>query len=441
MSVNQDNIREKIVSICRMYEGRGLNRPGRRRMAKLCDITERKSQRLMTELSNKGSISKRAIGNNKLNDDAIGGSEDEVDESQEKSIFPKNINPYDIGYDSPETESPQETIRKLRLELEEAKDRDQWFTNSAENEHRGGLFTLATSDFHYFDRGHLIETTKNLEDKSVKLINLFEPKKLVIVINGDIVTGRGIYRNQENDNILSRSDQQIAGAIFRAYEWDRKISDQCNGIYREFIVLCGNHDTNHGEPLVQYFVWGCRQVGMNMRYVGPEWIHNAASEGFHHILFEHGYGGSTFSPTGNKMVFETLRKLLGYCNRGYWGEKFIRRCCGSHTHWANIGLERAENVYFDTTGGLHRNDRTNIGANTRPTGWIAYISPPCSNDIIEPPPLIHPTRSILRLDMDDPSLEDKNRAEATRCLQGFNDLSKRLGITDYIKKTITQTEE
>ena len=114
------------------------------------------------------------------------------------------------------------------------------------------------------------------------------------------------------------------------------------------------------------------------------------------------------------------------------------RMSHGHTHWAQVGIERAEGLYFDTTGGLHRNDRVNIGMNTRPTGWICYISPPGeTNTIINPPILISPSPEAIRIDMDNPNLMNLNRAEAARCLIGFAHVAEQLGIMEHVKNRIS----
>lgn len=340
-----------------------------------------------------------------------------------KSIFPKEISPISIGYTG---EDDKDKIARLEAELSDLRKTQEWLTHSSAQEHRGGTFTLNLSDLHIFDRGFMLNVMSNLEEKTIQAMERFKPQRFIGVLNGDIIPGTGIYRNQQLENVLPRADQQVAAGAYRFLEFDRLIANNFDGP-REWIVIEGNHDRSHGEPIIMKFVMAIRQFDVPARFAGTECVVNVADGGFYNILFEHGYGNSAFGPTSNKMILETYRKVIGYYGRGYYGEKRIHRVAAGHTHYLCVAMERAEGLEFDTTGGLHRNDRANIGKNTRPVGWIAYVSPPGSDEILSPIPL-RPSSSVLRIDLDDPELENKNRSEAARCLTAFADEARKRGI-------------
>ena len=175
------------------------------------------------------------------------------------------------------------------------------------------------------------------------------------------------------------------------------------------------------------FVWGIRQFGVPAKFVGLRCLMDLGDIPHYMVLAQHGYGNSTFNSSSNKLIHETLKTVVSYQQRGWVNEKRIRRVLHGHTHFRNIGVEHAENLPFDVTGGLHRNDRVALGMNSRPAGWIVYISPPGTPEIITPIEVI-PSPSILREEMDDPELENKNRIEAARCLAGFAEEARRRGI-------------
>lgn len=435
----------KIVKdVCDMYKAQSLRRPGRHRMHKLTGIPLKACEGILRDLTVDGEIEYRENGDSRCEELNV---EAETEEEEElEPVFPENLSAEDIGYPSvrDDDQSKDEQIRRLKAELREVKSQSSYLTRMKPDASlKGGTFTLTASDFHYFDRGFLLESYKSLVEKTIRLIEIYEPRKLSVIVNGDIVTGSGIFRNQNMENLLSTTEEQVTGAIFKMIEWDTEMKARLPKVKEiEYITLTGNHDYNRGEPLSQYFVWGCREFGMNMRFVGNEWIANLADDedSFYNILVEHGYGNSGFGPSSNKLITETLRKIIGFHDRGYYGEKKIRRFNHGHTHWAQVGIRHAEGLYFDTTGGLHRNDRVNIGANSRPTGWISYISPQGSDDIIDPPILITPSDKAVRTDMDDPELLNLNRLEAARCQIGFADVAQERGIMEHVKKRIAGGE-
>ena len=400
---------------------------GRAIISRKTGLSDGQVNRGMSGLRRKGVIPPRAPRSGRFYDGDSGtikdGPESVSDDKDTKTIIPKTISPSDVGY---VVEDGAAQITRLKAEIADLKKNQEWLTHSTAQEHRGGTFTLNLSDLHIFDRGFMLNVMANLESKTIEVLDRFKPRKFIGVLNGDVIPGTGIYRNQQLENVLPRTDQQVGAGAYRFLEFDRMIAENFDGP-REWIVIEGNHDRSHGEPIIMKFVMAIRQFDVPARFAGTECVVNVADEGTYNILFEHGYGNSSFGPTSNKQIMETYRKIIGYYARGWDGEKRIRRVAGGHTHWLNVGTERAEGLEFDTTGGLHRNDRANIGKNTRPAGWIVYISPPGSSDIISPIGL-KPSTSIFRVDIEDPELENKNRAEAARCLMAFADEARKRGI-------------
>lgn len=341
-----------------------------------------------------------------------------------KAVFPDRISPTEIGY--PEADK-DELIARLQEELAELKAREEWITHSDAGQLAGGTMTLNLSDLHYTCRGHLIQTAKSLEEKVLHLIDRFQPRRFQGLVNGDVVQGRGVYRNQLLDNILPKAQQQIGAAVFRFWEFDQKIASAFPSLPRTWSMVSGNHDASEGEPTMMPFVWGLRQFEVPAKFVGLRFLMDLGDVPYYVVMALHGYGASTYNSSPNKLIHETLKTVVSFQQRGWVNEKRIRRVCHGHCHWRNVGVEHAEDLPFDVTGGLHRNDRVALGMNNRPAGWIVYVSPPGTSEIITPIEVI-PSPAILRGEIDDPELENKNRIEAARCLAGFAEEAKRRGI-------------
>jgi hypothetical protein len=352
-------------------------------------------------------------------------------ENEEDDFFPVRLSAKDVGYPGAADEDKDALIADLREEIDSLKRLLEWTTHTPSTDLQGGTFSLACSDLHYTNQGHLLHTAINLEEKLLEMLDRFQPRRFQGIVNGDVIQGRGIFRNQHLDNLLAKTEDQIKAAVYRFWELDQRIAEKFPKMDREWCLTQGNHDYSKGESTCLPFTWGCKQFGVPMSFVGYEHIINLADEGTHNALALHGYGNSAFSSSSNKLIFETLKRIVGYTNKGYAGEKAIRRVIHSHTHWLNVNVQHAEGLSIDVTGGLHRNDRANLGLNNRPCGWIGYVSPPKSDEIIEPIE-ITPSRRIHRAEIDDPDLTEKNREDAVRCIRAFRERALELGL---IKET------
>lgn len=343
----------------------------------------------------------------------------------EQHIIPNQINPEDVY---PANDREMELAR-LEAENQELRRKLEWLAHTKASEFKGGTFTLNSSDYHLHDRGHLISSFRSLVGKVQMLLDQYQPRHFNILVNGDTVPGRGIFRNQALESVLAKTEHQIHAATYRLIEMDEEFKK--DGFHPKWHIVQGNHDWSEGEPTAMKLAFTMKLLGVDTVYIGNQYVLNLADSGFYNVWVEHGYGNSRNNPTSDHMVAETMKKLHTLSTRGYYGEKQIRRVLHGHTHYLQSGAEKTQDLPFDTTGGLHRNDRANIGMNTRPTGWIVYVSPPGTDDILTPIEL-KPDREALYKDLDDPMLENKNRAEAARCLAGFEALATEKGLIDTL---------
>lgn len=357
----------------------------------------------------------------------FGSDEEPVAEAPAKPrrIHPDFIAPSDVGHPFGDLQS---RITELEAEIAELRRANEWLTHSDAKEYRNGTLTLNCSDMHYFDRGHLINTHRSLEQKVLALLDRFKPHKFQILINGDVVPGQGVFKNQGLESLLSDTEQQVSAASWRWKEFrDQIVEHLPKDAEESHTFLRGNHDTSCGVDTSMRLVLALRAMSIPCRYVGYEYCLDLADSGHYMVYCEHGHGNSSFNPTSNAQIVDSYRKLLSLERRGFTGEKVIRRVLHGHTHFLAVGIERAEDVKYDCTGGGHRNDRIDLGRNTRPVGWIVYVSPPGANDILSPIEVV-PDKDALRSDLDDPNLMERNRAEAARCLMAWSQWATQQGI-------------
>ena len=329
--------------------------------------------------------------------------------------------PQDVGYPEDDKDA---RIRTLESELESLRGQVEWTTHHGKTKLSGGLFTLNISDLHLHDKGHMLSSLASVEEKFFDLLHRFKPAELRILVNGDTVPGAGIYRNQMMEAVLPKADQQIGAATWRLYQLDQQIAKKHPKMAREWCFIHGNHDYSFGDPTTIRLVAALRNFDVTARFMGMEWVQNCAHKGTYNILFLHGYGYSAYAQASHKMVAETTCRVLEYWMRGVP----IHRVAHAHVHWRVSDFYRGP-LPWDTTGGFQRFERAGRGANTRPVGCIAYLSPPGADDILKPIEIIPATGAFHR-DMDDPQLEQKNRAEAARNVLGFYEEAKRRGIVE-----------
>jgi hypothetical protein len=90
-------------------------------------------------------------------------------------------------------------------------------------------------------------------------------------------------------------------------------------------------------------------------------------------------------------------------------------------------MERLLDVFYDTTGGCQRNERVLLGKNSRPMGWIAYVSPSEFDGILDPIGIQPDTETILE-ELRDPYLFSRNAADSGEALANCHQLLDQLGV-------------
>lgn len=403
---------------------------GRRDLARLTGLPSGTVGAALMRLRHLGMIPDRAPGDSHVRRTRGPQEQAAAQVQTHDPIVPRTLRPEDVGFSRQEKPEEGSLISSLRAEIESLRAQLTWATHAdAEQGVSGGTMTVDVSDWHLHDRNHLPTALASCEAKTMTVIRNFRPRRLRIVENGDVIPGRGIYKEQALEAILPKTDQQVSAAAIRFDEFVRRCAEAA-GIDVDDVPVYktpGNHDYSEKEPTSLPFVYLLRLLGLKAEFCGKYKVLNLADKGVHNAIFFHGYGHSRHSPSSPSLIDETIKLVLKLATEyGYNGRRSIRRASHGHTHWMAVGMERAAGLTFDVTGGFQRFERVQQGHNERPTGWICYASPAGSEDVIPIP--VAPDSRDLEADMTDPVLEAKNYGEAKRCLEAFAEAAKARGI-------------
>ena len=295
--------------------------------------------------------------------------------------------------------------------------------------------TIVISDLHLGDENVMLETYKsavnNLINKLKEIAKEEKISKIDVILNGDIVAGRGIFRGQEAQNIFNKGNIQVLYASAYILDLHRELS-QIAPV--QYFVIKGNHDTHRGDNYAWELADKLRSFGLNAYYAGHQRITNLGNkEKQHWALIEHGYGGSDYYPISYDFLRNTWKKL-NWLNRKQveQGRKEIERVIVGHSHWLVTNIRQDPYWAIDVSGGFQRNERIELGKNQRPAGFILYVFDPDRDGLTvydwkdglrlyE----IVPDEEVMLKELFDPALELKNRMDAPR---------KLIELYDYLKK-------
>ena len=175
--------------------------------------------------------------------------------------------------------------------------------------------TIVISDLHLGHESHLPETywscIYNLERVLKYLATNYNIKRTRVVLNGDIVSGRNIYRRQELENLVQRGHWQVFLAervIKRTIEQIEKIVP----IHRIY-MLKGHHEDTESN----YMLYLKKSIGEKARYCSRHSIIDIGSPiGHYNVLFTHGYGRSDYYPIAPSFIRDILKTISDYRSRG-----------------------------------------------------------------------------------------------------------------------------
>jgi len=303
--------------------------------------------------------------------------------------------------------------------------------------------TVIISDLHFGDENVMLETYKsainNLINKLREIAKEEKISEINVILNGDIVAGRGIFRGQEAQNIFNKGNIQVLYASAHILDLHKELISIAPVRY---FVIKGNHDNHRGDNYAWELADKLRAFGLNAYYAGHQIIVNLGNKKKQHwALIEHGYGGSDYYPISYDFLRNTWKKL-NWLNRKQieQGRREIERVVVGHSHWLVTNIRQDPYWAIDVSGGFQRNERIELGKNQRPAGFILYVFDPDRDGLTiydwkdglrlyE----IVPDEEVMLKELFDPALELKNRTNAPHKLMELYNYLKEVGL---IKKEV-----
>ncbi len=284
--------------------------------------------------------------------------------------------------------------------------------------------TVGTADLHLGDRGHMRRTWLSVRDKIVRLAGSNKPDQLTVVVDGDATAGRGMFRRQELANILQFGGEQVLVAAYKIAEFVHLLGEATGIPIEEIdvILLQGHHDTSNGENLGMQLAFILTVMGLKARFAGKSY--QKKTRGNKHLLFQHGFGRSSYYPASYEELRETWKKANNLAIASDGGV-VVERAIFAHSHWYMVDLAQGE-LAVDVLGGFVRppEDKLNWGVSSRPTGAILYY---VQGDELQAVG-VEPDISIWREEMEDPDLYLDNLADLATTLKEVSAWARAKGM-------------
>jgi hypothetical protein len=266
--------------------------------------------------------------------------------------------------------------------------------------------TIVISDLHFGDSAQLYATLRECMNRAIGVARAFEPDEIEVVLNGDAVAGRGIYRSQEMQNALQFGADQCWWCAWEIQSWQQEL-----GAGR-WVIVRGNHDHSMKENLAGQLVMSLRLLGVPAVYAGRTHIGNFSANEAECMWYDaaHGFGASSYYANSYESIRETWRL---YIERSQNDNIRVMRFLRGHTHWLNVGQTVGLGVAIDTTGGWHRQERDKLPADTRNTGLLVYLHDGASLNVVT----VEADRKLLLADTENPGLHYETMAAAAAAMQ------------------------
>jgi len=271
--------------------------------------------------------------------------------------------------------------------------------------------TLVISDLHLGDTDHLPltywSTIHNVKLVLKVLTSTFNIPHINIILNGDIVCGRGVFRLQEVRTITSRGHWQTALAEMVIKDTIDQISKTLE--VNDVFIIKGTH-----EKLAENYAMYIKRAMDNVKYGGHHMIYNIGEDlGNFNILFTHGYGSNAYYPISYDLIRDVWKIIGQYRLKGIP----IERVCIGHYHWLSTDMN-FESFILDSTGAFQRWEKT---ISQRPSGVLMYLF--FDNEVGVIP--IKPDPDVYTDELEDSALEYKNmRYYAEKLLKHLEEIEK-----------------
>jgi len=277
--------------------------------------------------------------------------------------------------------------------------------------------TLVVSDLHFGDGAQLYATLRECMDRAIDRIKAFEPDETEVVLNGDAVAGRGIYRSQEMQNALQFGAEQAWWCAWEIRQWQEALRAS------RWVMVRGNHDGSNKENLASQLVMMLQIMGIPSVYQARSYVGNFAADERDDSWYEaqHGFGASSYYANSYESIRECWRRFIEHAvTSGINVSRFLR----GHTHWLNVGQTVGLGVAIDTTGGWHRQERDKLASDTRNTGLLIYLHDGEALDIVT----VEADRMLLLSDTDNPGLHYETLSAAAAAMKSVTGWAHERGL-------------
>ncbi len=230
------------------------------------------------------------------------------------------------------------------------------------------VLTIVLSDTHFGHSDFLRETFYSACDNMKNTIELLQDTcinvmKCNIVLNGDIVSGKDVYKLQALDNLVTRGHWQVLLAETMLRDLLSRVEDL--GIHiSDIYAVRGGHD-EVSENYLMYLKEILKQR-YNTHYNSKMLVLDVGTPiGNYNVLFTHGRSMSETSPVPPVVVRDVYKLAQSYKLMGIP----VERVCTGHTH--NLVTDyRLEGMTFDVLGGFQR---WHLSLSQRKAGFFAYL--------------------------------------------------------------------
>jgi len=278
------------------------------------------------------------------------------------------------------------------------------------------VLTLVFSDLHLGDSDFLPGTYYSCVENVKRVLTVLNDKFNIVrfnmIGNGDLVSGREVYRYQVLRNLLPRGHWQV----FVSEKILKELIDEINKILPvSSVFLCKGTHESLTENYLLYLKKALLSLGINTHYISHAKVLNIAEPlGKYNVLFTHGYGKSSYYPISYAMIRDLWKSISQYKAR----DIRIERVCLGHTHWLTTSLV-LEGLLVDVSGGFQRWEYT---ISQRPCGMILYLY--CNNEVSAIP--IRPDKDVESKEKADSALEYKNlRFYGQKLLSHFKEIEMK----------------
>lgn len=257
--------------------------------------------------------------------------------------------------------------------------------------------TFAISDLHIGDANHLPDcywsVITNLKETLKFIKKNYDIKAFYLILNGDLVSGREVYRFQEFRNLLSRGHWQVFLCEYILKKTMTEIEETLGQSIKKTFLVRGTHESLDNN----FILYIKRLLAESAQYLSHEGIVDIAEPlGHYNILVTHGSGYSEVNPVPPKLLRDILNALNRYKSLGVPVDRILI----GHTHWLTVSLTYA-GIPWDVLGGFQKWEYT---VSQRPVGSILYFY---SKDGVSAIP-IRPHPRVEYEELNYPGLEYKN---------------------------------